>query len=122
MASSGQHGPERKGGAILQEDIERRFLALSVSAGRMTKMCIRDSLQNMFHNKDTRTLMKLAAEVPYIPCNRVSYLADVINIVTKHTASSIRSTNQIKKDVYKRQEKNCAGQKPCGAGTPICMG
>lgn len=36
MAASGQHGPERKGGAILQEDIERRFLALSVSAGRMT--------------------------------------------------------------------------------------
>lgn len=36
MAVSGQVGPKREGGVILQEDIERRFLALSVSAGRMT--------------------------------------------------------------------------------------
>lgn len=57
-----------------------------------------EDLQNMFHNKEARTLLKIAEDVAYIPCNRVSYLADMINIVTKNAAASIRSGNQIRSE------------------------
>ena len=55
-----------------------------------------EDLPNMYHDKDASSLVKLARQVPYIPCHRVAYLADMINIVAKSTASSIRSGNQIR--------------------------
>ncbi len=50
-----------------------------------------EDLPNMFHDKDTKELVKRAAQVTYVPCHRVTYLADMINVVAKSAASSIRS-------------------------------
>ncbi|MEG1990899.1 MAG: PocR ligand-binding domain-containing protein, partial [Christensenella sp.] len=64
-----------------------------------------EDLQNVFHKKDTRALLKIAENVGYIACNRVSYLAEMINIVTKSAAAAIRSSDLIKNEAKKPLER-----------------
>ncbi|MEG2881615.1 MAG: helix-turn-helix domain-containing protein [Christensenella sp.] len=64
-----------------------------------------EDLQNVFHKKDTRALLKIAENVAYIACNRVSYLAEMINIVTKSAAAAIRSSDLIKNEAKKPLER-----------------
>ncbi|MEF9989979.1 MAG: AraC family transcriptional regulator [Christensenellaceae bacterium] len=54
-----------------------------------------EDLPNMFHNKSTPKILNIAKRITYIPCHRVTYIADMINIVAKNTAANIRSGNLV---------------------------
>ncbi len=59
---------------------------------------LREGLPNVFLDKNTYNLGDIAKSIAYIQCNRVSYIAEIINLVAKNAGYILRTGNALKNE------------------------
>ncbi len=60
---------------------------------------VHEDLQNVFQGKHSQNLLASLKGIPFVTCNRVAYVADMIKLVAKNTSSVLYKKNQIQHEV-----------------------